>query len=33
TSIQIQLLNVLDILEDELTRNVTSIDANSFLNK
>ncbi|CAF1368506.1 unnamed protein product [Rotaria sordida] len=30
TSIQIQSLNVLDMLEDELTRNVTSIDANSF---
>ncbi|CAF4214264.1 unnamed protein product, partial [Rotaria sordida] len=30
TSIQIQSLNVLDMLEDELTCNVTSIDANSF---
>ncbi|CAF1082594.1 unnamed protein product [Rotaria sordida] len=30
TTIQNQSLNVLDILKDELTRNVTSIDVNSF---
>lgn len=30
SSIQNQSLNVLDILKDELTRNVTSIDMNNF---
>lgn len=30
TSIQNQSLNVLDILKDELTRNVTTMDVESF---
>lgn len=30
SSIQNQSLNVLDILKDELTRNVTTMDVNSF---
>ncbi|CAF4668711.1 unnamed protein product, partial [Rotaria socialis] len=30
TSIQNQSLNILDILKDELTRNVTTVDVDKF---